>query len=201
MGYKLENLIGKKFGRLTVVEKLPSIQHGIWKKRSWKCLCDCGNFHSAATSNLKKGSVKSCGCLQKQTSAENGRKSREHLINKGMPLKAVKNIYKSNAKKRNLVWDLNDDEALSLLEKDCFYCGLQPSNIYRTRAKSKKYSGIDRLDNNVGYITSNVVSCCSVCNHAKHTMTKEVFLGWLKRIFDYQESRRAIEELDAKEMK
>ena len=53
-------LIGQKFGKLTVVEY---VEH----KRShpyWKCLCECGGINIAAQSSLTKGLTKSCGCRQ-----------------------------------------------------------------------------------------------------------------------------------------
>lgn len=52
------NLIGKKFNNLMVVEKV-YINNKSW----WKCKCDCGNFKNVKTSDLKRGHVKSCGCI------------------------------------------------------------------------------------------------------------------------------------------
>lgn len=53
-------MIGKVFGKLTVVEKTNK------RKRNyivWNCLCSCGNYKEAIVSDLKKGNVRSCGCL------------------------------------------------------------------------------------------------------------------------------------------
>lgn len=58
--YKGENLIGKKFNLLTVIEMTDKRVNG---KVIWKCKCDCGNITYVNTANLKNGSVKSCGCL------------------------------------------------------------------------------------------------------------------------------------------
>jgi len=56
---KKENLIGQKFGRLTVIEEYP------FKERTaWKCLCDCGNTTIATSTSLKSGHVTSCGCYK-----------------------------------------------------------------------------------------------------------------------------------------
>lgn len=57
-----KNLIGEKFGRLTVLEQLPERKN---KKIIWKCQCDCGNIINVASIYLKKGNTKSCGCLKK----------------------------------------------------------------------------------------------------------------------------------------
>ena len=58
------NLIGEKFGRLTVIEKTDMRKHG---NIVWKCQCDCGNMHYAYTNLLTSGEVKSCGCLHRET--------------------------------------------------------------------------------------------------------------------------------------
>lgn len=42
---KLIDLTGKKYGRLTVIEKLPNNKYG---GSMWSCKCDCGNIVSAS---------------------------------------------------------------------------------------------------------------------------------------------------------
>ena len=53
------SLIGQRFGKLTVVERLPSDAGG---QRRWLCRCDCGGSHVATTGNLKSGRTTNCGC-------------------------------------------------------------------------------------------------------------------------------------------
>ncbi len=55
---KLKNLVGKRFGRLLVLEKSETI--GI--KTRWDCICDCGNYKTINATNLMSGNTKSCGC-------------------------------------------------------------------------------------------------------------------------------------------
>lgn len=54
------NLIGKKFGRLTVLKKC-----GVDKNRHtiWLCQCDCGNTKEVLGTHLVSNKVQSCGCL------------------------------------------------------------------------------------------------------------------------------------------
>lgn len=59
-------LSGKRFGRLTVVERVGADRHG---HVAWRCLCDCGNEKTVAGVSLTKGVTRSCGCLQKETIA------------------------------------------------------------------------------------------------------------------------------------
>ena len=32
----------------------------------WNCICDCGNKKIVGSRELRKGTTKSCGCLQKE---------------------------------------------------------------------------------------------------------------------------------------
>jgi len=64
--YKL-NLIGQKFGKLTVIESIPP--------NSQRCLCDCGNIIIVNTANLINKNTQSCGCYQKERASETNLKS------------------------------------------------------------------------------------------------------------------------------
>lgn len=57
---KLKDLTGIKFNRLTVIERVENDKHG---KARWLCECDCGNFTTASSGDLKSGNTKSCGCF------------------------------------------------------------------------------------------------------------------------------------------
>ena len=59
-----DKVAGKRFGRLTVLREEP--QRDKYGRVMWVCRCDCGNVVAVATSDLLKGSVRSCGCLQKE---------------------------------------------------------------------------------------------------------------------------------------
>ena len=66
-----ENLVGKKFGKLTVIEKAEDHIYPSGKHRPrYKCLCDCGKETIVMANALKNGSCKSCGCLQKERASE-----------------------------------------------------------------------------------------------------------------------------------
>lgn len=53
---------GKKFGKLTVLERLNKKRHNKW---IWKCQCDCGNICEVTTDNLGVNTF-SCGCDKKE---------------------------------------------------------------------------------------------------------------------------------------
>lgn len=62
----LKTLVGMKFNRLTVLERLENRTYANSKspQRSWRCLCDCGKECVKTTHQLRYS--KSCGCLQKE---------------------------------------------------------------------------------------------------------------------------------------
>lgn len=61
------DLIGKKFGRLTVIKRAENtvLPCGQTKTR-WLCRCDCGNEIITQGYSLKNGHTKSCGCLNRE---------------------------------------------------------------------------------------------------------------------------------------
>lgn len=58
MGVKL-NLVGRRFGRLIVVEEVGRNEFGTF---NWICICDCGKERQVRGSSLTSGSTASCGC-------------------------------------------------------------------------------------------------------------------------------------------
>lgn len=77
------DLIGQRFGRLTVkefshVDKL--------RNTHWKCVCDCGNGVTVYGYSLMRGDTKSCGCYRVEQSTE--RQTTHGQSAKGKPTKA-----------------------------------------------------------------------------------------------------------------
>ena len=56
-----DQLIGRRFGRLIVVDDAPS--SGVIKQANWMCRCDCGRQKVVAGRALKSGDTRSCGCI------------------------------------------------------------------------------------------------------------------------------------------
>jgi len=62
------------------------------------------------------------------------------------------------AKERKLNWELSIEEFSFIIDKPCYYCD------NKIGGPVNKGSGIDRIDNNLGYISNNILSCCESCN-------------------------------------
>lgn len=65
------NLVGNKYGRLTVI----ALDHTDKTCTFWRCLCECGNEHVVRGYHLKSGRVRSCGCLSRDARLKLGAKS------------------------------------------------------------------------------------------------------------------------------
>lgn len=159
-------MIGQKFNKLTILE-ITSVKN----KKAFICKCDCGNITIVSSSHLKSNHTKSCGCLKLEAS-----------------IKTIKEYNRNNPGKYNLktrtaraIWhkckkgDITFEKFLELSNRNCYYCNAPPSNF----CSEFRYSGLDRVDSNIGYVLNNVVPCCKWCNFAKRERTQEEFSKWL----------------------
>ena len=58
--FKLIDITGQKFGRLTVIKRVESSRT---RSSRWLCQCECGKNKVFVGANLKSGHTKSCGCI------------------------------------------------------------------------------------------------------------------------------------------
>jgi hypothetical protein len=56
-----KDITGKKFGKLTVIERSHLNKWGSWH---WLCKCDCGNEKIASGTELRADRAPSCGCAR-----------------------------------------------------------------------------------------------------------------------------------------
>lgn len=162
------DMIGSKFGLLTVVRRSdpPSgvSSHG----RYWLCSCECGGSIIKPTRSLSIGS--SCGCTLRLT---DNLSAMNILIHR----------YKASSAKRGLEFSLTSDQCRILFKMSCHYCGCSPSQVSRINSSVFIYNGIDRKDNKHGYTSSNAVSCCKVCNQRKRADSYNQFLAWVTDVY------------------
>jgi hypothetical protein len=174
---KHTDLTGKKFGRLLVIKQNAKI--GNHNMKYWDCLCDCGNTKIISGGSLRSGSTQSCGCLRSESA---------HLTNNIGDTKASFNYlyssYKNSARIRNLDFQLDKETFKYYTKQECYYCGCEPEHEQKNKSKTGNYiyNGIDRIDNTKGYIEGNIVSCCSICNYAKHVVPQQEFFEWVQKV-------------------
>lgn len=172
---------GMRYGKLVCIRRGPNGTN----EAAWVCLCDCGKETYVRSSGLRSG-TKSCGC-----SRATGKGSRPRYKSHVPPGVSARNAtikgYKNSARSKGLEFSLTNEQFDRLTSADCYYCGIGPSRIKKiSRNGSWTFNGIDRVDNKRGYVDGNVVPCCSICNHAKATMSLSEFTSWIDRIINFR---------------
>lgn len=74
---RLIDRLGERYERLTVVARAPN-RGGRDQNARWVCKCDCGNKVIAYGQDLKRGKIKSCGCLNDERAKQMGHWNRTH---------------------------------------------------------------------------------------------------------------------------
>jgi hypothetical protein len=180
----LEDSLGKKFGRLTVIEDAGITAKG--NRRLVNCICDCGTTKIVKLSLLRSGNTKSCGCFRKEVARFKTDAARAIMIDRGLwqddvVIAAARKVWHERYDDGDIPFEI----FLNLSQQNCFYCDKKPSNKKACRVKEQYfiYNGLDRVDNSQGHNVNNVVPCCYYCNVSKSDRTKEDFLTWIKIIF------------------
>jgi len=179
LNWAKKDMIGKRFGRLLVLSEIEErTENG---SVSWNCLCDCGNKTIGIGSVLRAGKKNSCGCLALESVR----------IEKYMAsFNKLYAAYKRGAKHRGHSFTISKETFKIIVKSNCFYCGEEPKQICQNNGKGNFYgnfiyNGIDRIDNTLGYVASNIVPCCFKCNQMKLSKTQEDFLKKIKNIYEY----------------
>lgn len=142
------NLIGEIFNRLRVLEFA-----GKNKSRSnlWKCICECGRYTVVASSCLRNGHTKSCGCINKELASKLRPIIHSNAIGKG------DDIYRIWSKIKDRCLNPNSKRypdyggrGISMFEEWVYAPeGFIKFRNYMGQRPSKKHS-IDRYPNNDG---------------------------------------------------
>jgi len=191
---KYIDITNQKFGLLTALETVDKSNR---KQRSqlWRCLCDCGNESIVAGTTLRAGRIKSCGCLRKTSEYRNRLSKRNRKEGLLSASNKMYYSYRNSAKHRSIEFQLTYEDFLNHILQPCNYCGIDSSITYDVSVLDEnrvyKFNGIDRVDNTNGYILENIVPCCTICNSAKMSQSKEDFLNWAQRLIKHQSKKHS----------
>lgn len=178
-----KKVIGNRYGKLVVLEDNKTYRNNR-STRILKCKCDCGKITNVNKSKVLQGITKSCGCLQEKMRKELGQKRKKETGEASF--NELYYCYIISAKRRNYEFNLTKEEFKNIITKPCIYCGNMLTQEKRTKGNNGvfKYTGIDRYDNNKGYILDNCVSCCGICNRLKSNLSIEEFEKHLEKIIE-----------------
>lgn len=172
-GCKNIQMIGERFGML-VVESYIGLNKT--NNKMWQCVCDCGNITQATTTSLRQGRVTSCKCNQYKsgkdvynyTGYEDITGARWYVI-------------RSNAEKRNLLFEITKEEVWSLLQKQDNKCALTGLPI----SFKDGTASVDRIDNQKGYFLDNITIVHKDINVMRNKFTVEYFKEMCKMVVNY----------------
>ncbi len=169
-----------RFGMLTVLS---------WRKGAKNvhptamCQCDCGKTQVVRKTHLVRGERASC----RHCSWANAWVTRPRVTLQQRNAADAFSVYKINAKRKKLMFDLLRDQFIALVTSSCFYCGLTP--------EGNRVNGVDRMNNLEGYTRDNSVACCSACNYSKRDMSIDQFLSWVNRIGNHQRNQSVLQRM------
>jgi hypothetical protein len=174
-GLRCRNLIprDKKFCEQCVNHRRQKDNYDKKAKDTTRCI-DCGKSNVIFYNNSRYCEP----CYKKMRKVEDKRNRKcalEGFINPD----GYYNRYKYDANRRNIDFHLSLQEFITIVSQKCNYCGLY---------NESQFNGIDREDNNVGYIVDNCVSACSNCNLMKSNYEVSKFMEHIHAISEYQKS-------------
>ena len=148
---KKENLIGQKFGRLTVID---FAEPYVWKNKNFsqfKCMCDCGNEIVIRASKLKNGHTKSCGCFHKE---QLSKRNKKHGLSDSTEYKTWSHIRDRCYNKNNKDYRYYGGRGIKACDRWLGEKGFENFLADMGKKPSPKHS-IDRIDNNRDYTPEN----------------------------------------------
>lgn len=174
----LEKYSNVKINKLTILNE-PFIKNN---KKIVTCLCECGVIKEISLYNIIKERTKSCGCYALEVIQRRKNNTYPSSFN------ALYYEYKIRSKKRNIEFNLTKDEFMILTKSNCSYCGESPSKRFHRNDYNDVtiFNGIDRINNQLGYIINNCTTCCERCNFMKGKLPKKEFLEQVNKIYKYQ---------------
>jgi hypothetical protein len=178
---------GRRYGRLLVTGPAEKRTFGYY----WRCRCDCGKVTWIIGTTLRNGRSRSCGCGKGMVP---GTRTVRALPTEESTRRRVHRSIRKSATVRGLAFELTAAQLDALIQQDCHYCGCPPSNRIAALASHADggapffYSGLDRVDSQLGYSLSNVVPCCIGCNKLKGRSSVEDFLARITNLYTYAQA-------------
>lgn len=130
---------GDRYGKLTAiifVKKKNSIQYWLFK-------CDCGNEKVILVSNVSRGFVKSCGCLQKENRIKHGMfGTRTYRSWDAMKQRCLN--------PNNIAYRYYGERGITICEEWLIF-----QNFYRDMGERPVGKTLDRIKNDKGYYKKN----------------------------------------------
>jgi hypothetical protein len=160
--------IGYKYNHLTPISK---------NKNVYECICDCGKITHVFSNNLLRGHTKSCGCIRFSKDYSH------HSISSRFFTQV-----KRSAKQRNLDFDITPDDLWDIYccqNKKCYYTDLDIifAKTWQEYESGIQTCSIDRKDNSIGYIRSNIQIVHKIVNIMRGQLSEQDFIILCSRVY------------------
>lgn len=148
MGKRLDIRQGDKYGRLTIIKEKQSKRYKNHTVRIVSCICDCGKSWVGRLSDIRTGSVKSCGCY----SSEYQKKKRTTHGRYGtLEYKSWQSMKERCSNPKNIKWDLYGGRGIIVCDR--WLNSFQ--NFFDDMGPRVEGTTLDRIDNDGNYEPSN----------------------------------------------
>jgi len=171
--HKYDDLIGRKFGKLVVLELSSRQDCNGHIHRIAKCQCDCGKTTMSYLSSLLHRNVHSCGCDHNYglTSGANS----NFFTGSGKISGTLIGLSKQNAKKHNLEFTIDLQYLCNLFEKQKGRCAFTGVQLVTCGSRRKITASLDRIDPTKGYIPDNVQWVHKIVNAMRNAFSINCF--------------------------
>lgn len=161
------DLKDKRFGRLLVLYDDGKRDND--GRVFWNCLCDCGNETEVRSTHLKRGEVKSCGCMQRESNLSHGMHKEK--------------IYRTWASMKSRVFNTKNKRYLDYGGRGITVCDewLKFENFFNDMGKPPSENHqIDRINNDGNYEVSNcrwVTASQNMSNRRRSKKSRNKYRG------------------------
>lgn len=195
---KKVDLTGQVYGRLTVLGDVGKRTKA--KGVLWQCMCECGTETFVLGGNLKNGSVRSCGCLNREARSKrrtkdlSGYENENFIVLKKVGSKNNRVDWLCRCKHCNGTIELNSNEIERTKSCGCLKKGaskeymasiLDPESLKSTKPTAKSTTGVRGV-----YYSKSKKNYQAYINVDKKT----VFLGSSKNFDEAVKMRREAEK-------
>ena len=182
-----EDLVGKRFGRLVVLERTERTHRQKYGTYIWKCQCDCGNICYVSRNNLIAGNTQSCGCRAIDSIREIGRRNAKDLSGQVfgylVPLYKDGIIERGTLKMHSITWAC-----------ECLNCGRIVPNVSAADLVSgnRKYCGDCSISSGEEHLLHLISQIYPEIEHHKMFDTCINKNSGRRLIFDYYLPKEAV---------
>lgn len=149
---KSNELIGRKFGSLTVIEE----SERVGKNKRALCLCDCGKHSTVIIYNLKNGHTRSCGCLRVRVATES---NTSHGLSKTRFYQCWRDMIDRTTREKNSSYESYGGRGIKVCEQwemfESFASDMYENYLEHSETNGELNTTLDRINNDKGYNKDN----------------------------------------------